>query len=133
MAKFLLLMDYGPATNCDIPMDQWAPEDIAAHIDFQRAWARSSPPAASSSTRRAWPRRIRRDRGSDGALGAGRDRRAVPGGQGVPRRLLGGRRRRSSARVEIAAQALGRARARRRADRQPIEVRQVMSAPDVDV
>ncbi|PSL53889.1 hypothetical protein B0I31_108336 [Saccharothrix carnea] len=36
MAKFLLLMNYGPAANCDLPMDQWAPGDIAAHIEFQR-------------------------------------------------------------------------------------------------
>jgi hypothetical protein len=36
MAKFLLLMNYGPAANCDIPMDRWAPEDIAAHIAHQR-------------------------------------------------------------------------------------------------
>lgn len=36
MAKFLLLMNYGPAANCDVPMDRWAPEDIAAHIRFQQ-------------------------------------------------------------------------------------------------
>ncbi|TQM79443.1 hypothetical protein FHX81_1751 [Saccharothrix saharensis] len=36
MAKFLLLMNYGPAANCDVPMDQWAREDIAAHIRFQQ-------------------------------------------------------------------------------------------------
>ncbi|WP_033438074.1 YciI family protein [Saccharothrix sp. NRRL B-16314] len=35
MAKFLLLMNYGPAANCDVPMDQWSHEDIAAHIQFQ--------------------------------------------------------------------------------------------------
>ncbi len=37
MAKFLLLMNYGGVTNCDVPMDQWAPEDIKAHIEFQQA------------------------------------------------------------------------------------------------
>ncbi|MFD0201719.1 MULTISPECIES: YciI family protein [Saccharothrix] len=36
MAKFLLLMNYGPTANCDIMMDQWAPEDIAAHMRFQQ-------------------------------------------------------------------------------------------------
>ncbi|MCE6999174.1 YciI family protein [Saccharothrix sp. S26] len=36
MAKFLLLMNYGPAANCDVPMDQWAHEDVAAHIRFQQ-------------------------------------------------------------------------------------------------
>lgn len=36
MAKFLLLMNYGPAANCDVPMGQWPHEDIAAHIRFQQ-------------------------------------------------------------------------------------------------
>ncbi|WP_367129635.1 YciI family protein [Saccharothrix sp. HUAS TT1] len=36
MAKFLLLMNYGPTANCDVPMDQWPHEDIAAHIRFQQ-------------------------------------------------------------------------------------------------
>ncbi|GAA1275894.1 YciI family protein [Saccharothrix xinjiangensis] len=36
MAKFLLLMNYGSSATCDTPMDQWAPEDIAAHIKFQQ-------------------------------------------------------------------------------------------------
>ncbi|MEV0676321.1 YciI family protein [Actinosynnema sp. NPDC050436] len=37
MAKFLLLMNYGGTTNCDTPMDQWSPEDVRNHIDFQQA------------------------------------------------------------------------------------------------
>ncbi|MFT7838498.1 YciI family protein [Saccharothrix sp. BKS2] len=36
MAKFLLLMNYGPSATCDTPMDRWAPEDIAAHITYQQ-------------------------------------------------------------------------------------------------
>ncbi|ONI80485.1 hypothetical protein ALI22I_45105 [Saccharothrix sp. ALI-22-I] len=36
MAKFLLLTNYGPAANCDIPIDQWDHQDIAAHIQFQQ-------------------------------------------------------------------------------------------------
>ncbi|MFE1593925.1 YciI family protein [Nocardia sp. NPDC058705] len=35
--KFMLVKTYSPAANCDIPLPEWAPEDIAAHIDFQRA------------------------------------------------------------------------------------------------
>ncbi|MFD1146552.1 YciI family protein [Saccharothrix hoggarensis] len=36
MAKFLLLMNYGPAANCDVPIEQWDPKDVAAHIRFQQ-------------------------------------------------------------------------------------------------
>jgi hypothetical protein len=35
MPKFLLLMNYSGGENCDEPMSTWAPEDIKAHIDFQ--------------------------------------------------------------------------------------------------
>ncbi|MBF6211967.1 hypothetical protein IU433_23750 [Nocardia puris] len=35
--KYMLIKSYGPPANCDIPISEWAPEDIAAHIDFQRA------------------------------------------------------------------------------------------------
>jgi hypothetical protein len=34
--RFMLLMTYSGGRGCDIPMDQWAPEDITAHMDFQR-------------------------------------------------------------------------------------------------
>ncbi|MDQ2584151.1 MULTISPECIES: YciI family protein [Saccharothrix] len=36
MAKFLLLMNYGPTATCDTPMDRWAPGDVAAHIGYQQ-------------------------------------------------------------------------------------------------
>ncbi|WP_433271967.1 YciI family protein [Actinosynnema sp. CS-041913] len=39
MAKFLLLMNYGPSANCDLPTSEWAPQDVMAHIDFQRELA----------------------------------------------------------------------------------------------
>ncbi|MEU8894733.1 YciI family protein [Nocardia sp. NPDC048505] len=35
--KYLLLKTYGDAAHCDTPISEWAPEDIAAHIEFQRA------------------------------------------------------------------------------------------------
>ncbi|MBF6097866.1 hypothetical protein IU438_19975 [Nocardia cyriacigeorgica] len=34
--KYMLVKTYGRAANCDTPINEWAPEDIAAHIDFQR-------------------------------------------------------------------------------------------------
>ncbi|WP_446224875.1 YciI family protein [Nocardia sp. IBHARD005] len=35
--KFMLVKTYSETAYCDIPLPEWAPEDIAAHIDFQRA------------------------------------------------------------------------------------------------
>jgi hypothetical protein len=35
MPKYMLLQKYGPAANCDVPMDKWPAEDIKAHIAFQ--------------------------------------------------------------------------------------------------
>ncbi|BCK57740.1 YciI family protein [Nocardia wallacei] len=34
--KYMLLKTYGPTAHCDTPPDQWTPEEIAAHIEFQR-------------------------------------------------------------------------------------------------
>jgi hypothetical protein len=33
--KYMLMMDYGGVEGCDVPMNEWKPEDIKAHIDFQ--------------------------------------------------------------------------------------------------
>jgi hypothetical protein len=33
--RYMLLMNYEGGAGCDAPMSEWAPEDIAAHIDFQ--------------------------------------------------------------------------------------------------
>ena len=35
MTKFMLLQKYEGGEGCDVPMPEWAPEDIAAHIQFQ--------------------------------------------------------------------------------------------------
>jgi hypothetical protein len=35
--KYMLLKTYSPAAYCDTPITEWAPEEIEAHIDFQRA------------------------------------------------------------------------------------------------
>ena len=37
MAKFMLLQNYGAGAGCDVPMTEWAPEDIKSHIAFQEA------------------------------------------------------------------------------------------------
>ncbi|MDQ1603962.1 MAG: hypothetical protein QOE01_1807 [Actinomycetota bacterium] len=35
MTKFLLIQNYEGGAGCDISMDQWKPEDVQAHIQFQ--------------------------------------------------------------------------------------------------
>ena len=37
MPKFMLLQKYEGGAGCDVPMTEWAPADIKAHIDFQHA------------------------------------------------------------------------------------------------
>ena len=41
MAKYLLLKHYrgAPAAVNDVPMDQWTPEEIDAHVQFMRDFA----------------------------------------------------------------------------------------------
>ncbi len=33
--KYMLLMNFAGGEGCDRPMNEWPPEDITAHIDFQ--------------------------------------------------------------------------------------------------
>ncbi len=35
--RFMLLQHYAPAENCGVPMHEWSPGDIQAHIAFQQA------------------------------------------------------------------------------------------------
>jgi hypothetical protein len=37
MTKYMLLQSYAPAANCDVPMSEWPEQDITAHIRFQLA------------------------------------------------------------------------------------------------
>ncbi|MGH3252333.1 MAG: YciI family protein, partial [Trebonia sp.] len=41
MAKYLLLKHYrgAPASVNDVPMDQWAPEEVSAHVRYMRDFA----------------------------------------------------------------------------------------------
>ncbi|MFC7406671.1 YciI family protein [Georgenia alba] len=40
MAKYLLLKHYrgAPAPVNDVPMDQWTPEEISAHVAYMKEW-----------------------------------------------------------------------------------------------
>jgi hypothetical protein len=35
--RFMLLQNYGPVESGCLPMTEWSPEDIKAHIEFQQA------------------------------------------------------------------------------------------------
>jgi hypothetical protein len=35
MTRFMLLQNYEGGAGCDVPMDQWPPQDVTAHITFQ--------------------------------------------------------------------------------------------------
>jgi hypothetical protein len=41
MAKYLLLKHYrgGKAPENDVPMDQWTPAEVEAHVQYMRDWA----------------------------------------------------------------------------------------------
>ena len=63
MAKYLLLKHYrgAPASVNDVPMDQWTPEEISAHMQYMYDFAaRLEAPASSSTVRRS----LRRARSS---------------------------------------------------------------------
>lgn len=60
MAKYLFLKHYrgAPASVNDVPMAQWAPAEIEAHIKYMNDFAaRSWRAAASTSTAKPWHRR----------------------------------------------------------------------------
>jgi hypothetical protein len=35
--RFMLIQTYGRGGDDDVPVTEWAPEDLAAHIEFQQA------------------------------------------------------------------------------------------------
>ena len=75
MPKYLLLKHYrgGPEPHRPYPpMDQWAPEDLEAHIAFQRHVRELLEETASTSTRRRSRRR------APGCATAARMRRRSP-------------------------------------------------------
>jgi hypothetical protein len=49
MTRYLLLQNY-EGGNCDVPMSEWAPADVTAHIDFQLAAERGARRARRNSS-----------------------------------------------------------------------------------
>ena len=50
MTRFMLLQNYGATLACDLPMTEWDPADIKAHIEFQQRLNQELAGAASWST-----------------------------------------------------------------------------------
>jgi hypothetical protein len=132
--KFLLLQNYQGGIGCDVPMSEWAPQDIKAHIDFQHTVNQELL-----------------DKGelveAQGLAGPEVAKFVTFDGVGSPvvtdgpfaeaKELLAGYRMvdvESAARaVEIAARISAAPGPNGVSIQQPIEVRQVMDAPSVDL
>jgi hypothetical protein len=134
MPKFLLLQNYEGGEGCTVPMSSWAPEDIKAHIDFQLSLNNEL-----------------RDNGelidAQGLAGPELAKIVTSGGAGAPvitdgvfpesKEFLAGYRmvdvETSERAIEIAAQTSAAPGMGGVPIRQPIEVREVMSAPSVEL
>jgi hypothetical protein len=132
--RFMLLQNYGPVGSDCPPMMEWSPADIRAHIEFQQVLNRELV-----------------DRGelvdAQGLAGPEQARRVVSDGTGAPvitdgpfpesKELLAGYRlvdvETAGRAIEIAAQASAAPGPGGVPIQQPIEVRQVLSAPDPEV
>jgi hypothetical protein len=134
MTKFLLLQNYEGGAGCTVPMTNWAPEDINAHIEFQMALNQELA-----------------DKGelvdAQGLSGPELAKFVTFDGEGAPvvtdgpfpeaKELLAGYRmvdvESQERAIEIAARASAAPGPGGVPIQQPIEVRQVMGAPDVDL
>lgn len=134
MTKFMLLQRYEGGENCAVPMTEWAPRDIQAHIDFQVALNAELLEAGELVD-------------AQGLAGPDLARRVVSAGDGVPvvtdgpfpeyKELLAGYRMIDVESEARALQIAARASAAPGPDGvpigQPIEVRQVMGAPEPEL
>ena len=61
MAKYLLLKHYrgAPAAVNDVPMDQWTPEEISAHVQYMDDFAARLESTGEFVDSQALPRRAR--------------------------------------------------------------------------
>ena len=132
--RFMLLQNYGQVESDCAPMTEWSPEDIKAHIDFQHALNAELLERGELVD-------------AQGLAGPDQARFVVSDGVGAPvitdgpfpesKELLAGYRlidvETLERAVEIAAQASAAPGPEGAPIRQPIEVRQVLSAPDPEV
>ena len=132
--RYMLLMNYGELESDCPPISEWTPGDIKAHIEFQRALNQELT-----------------DRGelvdAQGLAGPDQAKFVVSDGRGAPvvtdgpfpesKELLAGywtvEVETVERAIEIAAQASAAPGPNGVPIRQPIELREVMSAPDPEV
>ncbi|HEV7685908.1 MAG TPA: YciI family protein [Acidimicrobiia bacterium] len=132
--RFMLLQNYGQVESDCAPMPEWSPEDIKAHIDFQHALNAELLERGELVD-------------AQGLAGPDQAKFVVSDGVGAPvitdgpfpeaKELLAGYRlidvETLERALEIAAQASAAPAQNGAPIRQPIEVRQVLSAPDPEV
>jgi hypothetical protein len=132
--RFMLLQNYGQVESDCAPMTEWSPEDIKAHIDFQHALNAELLERGELVD-------------AQGLAGPDQAKFVVSNGVGAPvitdgpfpeaKELLAGYRlvdvETWERALEIAAQASAAPAQNGAPIRQPIEVRQVLSAPDPEV
>ena len=132
--RFMLLQNYGPVESDCPPMTEWSPADIKAHIDFQQALNAELAQRGELVD-------------AQGLAGPELAKFVVWDGSGAPvvtdgpfpeaKELLAGYRlvdvEAAERAIEIAAQASAAPGPGGLAIRQPIEVRQVLSAPDPEL
>ncbi len=132
--RFMLMQNYGPVESDCPPMMEWSPADIRAHIEFQHALNRELLERGELVD-------------AQGLAGPEQARRVVSGGTGAPvitdgpfpesKELLAGYRlvdvETAERAIDIAAQASAAPGPGGVPIRQPIEVRQVLSAPDPEM
>jgi hypothetical protein len=132
--RFMLLQNYGEVGSGCAPMNEWTPEDIKAHIDFQRALNDQLTELGELVD-------------AQGLAGPDQAKFVVSDGTSAPvitdgpypesKELLAGYRlidvETLERAIEIAAQASAAPGPDGVPIRDSIEVRQVMGAPDVEV
>jgi hypothetical protein len=132
--RFMLLQNYGEVDSGCAPMTEWAPEDVQAHIDFQRAMNEELAGLGELVD-------------AQGLAGPDQAKFVVSDGVAAPvitdgpypesKELLAGYRlidvETLERAIEIAAQASAAPGPKGVPIRQAIEVRQVLSAPDPEV
>ena len=132
--RFMLLQNYGPAESGCPPMTEWSPADVRAHIEFQQALNTELAGLGELVD-------------AQGLAGPEQARFVVSDGVGAPvitdgpfpesKELLAGYRlidvETVGRALEIAARASAAPGPDGAAIRQPIEVREVLSAPDPEL
>jgi len=132
MPRYMLLQNYEGGAGCDVPMSEWLPEDVEAHIRFQvvlNAELEASGELVDAQGL-AWPDAARF------VTSDGTKRVVTEGPFPETRELVAGYRMVDvdslERALEIAARASAAPGARGVPVQQPIEVREVMRAPGGD-